>query len=35
VLPGGLIGVIEGLKRLEENKVSGVKLVVHPEETVG
>ncbi|KAJ2917372.1 hypothetical protein MD484_g3039, partial [Candolleomyces efflorescens] len=33
VLPDGLGGVAEGLNRLEENKVSGVKLVAHPQET--
>ncbi|RXW11342.1 hypothetical protein EST38_g14513 [Candolleomyces aberdarensis] len=33
VLPKGLDGVVEGLKRLEENRVSGVKLVVRPQET--
>jgi len=30
VLKGGLGGIPDGLKRLEENKVSGVKLVAHP-----
>ncbi|KAF8643145.1 hypothetical protein AX16_009189 [Volvariella volvacea WC 439] len=30
VLPGGLKGIDEGLKRLEANGVSGVKLVVRP-----
>ncbi|KAF6755329.1 chaperonin 10-like protein [Ephemerocybe angulata] len=33
VIPGGLNGVVEGLTRLEENTVSGVKLVVLPQET--
>ncbi|KAF6765845.1 hypothetical protein DFP72DRAFT_1058405 [Ephemerocybe angulata] len=33
VIPGGLNGVVEGLKRLQEDKVSGVKLVVRPQET--
>ncbi|RXW12749.1 hypothetical protein EST38_g13104 [Candolleomyces aberdarensis] len=33
VLPDGLNSVADGLKRLEENKVSGVKLVAHPQET--
>ncbi|KAJ2929649.1 hypothetical protein H1R20_g7439, partial [Candolleomyces eurysporus] len=33
VLPKGLDGVVEGLKSLEENRVSGVKLVVRPQET--
>ncbi|KAF9444858.1 GroES-like protein [Macrolepiota fuliginosa MF-IS2] len=28
VIPGGLDGIVEGLKRLENNQVSGVKLVV-------
>ncbi|KAF8992290.1 chaperonin 10-like protein [Cyathus striatus] len=32
-VPGGLNGIVDGLKRLENNQVSGVKLVVHPEET--
>ncbi|THH16867.1 hypothetical protein EW146_g3849 [Bondarzewia mesenterica] len=32
VVPGGLAGVTEGLKRLAKG-VSGVKLVVHPQET--
>ncbi|KAJ3539682.1 hypothetical protein NMY22_g4625 [Coprinellus aureogranulatus] len=29
VIPGGLLGVGEGLKRIEEGRVSGVKLVLH------
>ncbi|KAF8588740.1 GroES-like protein [Ramaria rubella] len=33
VIPGGLGGIVSGLKRMEENKVSGVKLVVRPQET--
>ncbi|KAJ3535225.1 hypothetical protein NMY22_g6580 [Coprinellus aureogranulatus] len=33
VIPGGLRGVEEGVKRIDEGKVSGVKLVVHVEET--
>ncbi len=33
VLPNGLNGIVDGLKKLEENKVSGVKLVARPEET--
>ncbi|KAF6763269.1 chaperonin 10-like protein [Ephemerocybe angulata] len=33
ILPGGLNGVVDGLKRMEDGKVSGVKLVVHPQET--
>jgi len=32
-LRGGLLGIVEGLRRMEYNRVSGVKLVVHPEET--
>ncbi|EGN92379.1 hypothetical protein SERLA73DRAFT_191230 [Serpula lacrymans var. lacrymans S7.3] len=32
-LPDGLSGIVGGLKRLEENQVSGVKLVVDPGET--
>ncbi|KAG5732530.1 Zinc-type alcohol dehydrogenase-like protein C2E1P3.01, partial [Termitomyces sp. T112] len=34
VVPGGLAGIAGSLKRLELNQVSGVKLVVHPQETV-
>ncbi|RPD59722.1 GroES-like protein [Lentinus tigrinus ALCF2SS1-6] len=34
VLPGGLHGISEGLERMKANKVSGVKLVVRPQETV-
>lgn len=33
VLPGGLNGIVGGFKRMEANQVSGLKLVVHPEET--
>ncbi|KAF5338535.1 hypothetical protein D9611_013261 [Ephemerocybe angulata] len=33
ILPGGLNGVVDGLKRMEDGKVSGVKLVVRPQET--
>ncbi|KAH8101000.1 GroES-like protein [Cristinia sonorae] len=33
-LPGGLTGIIEGLERLQNDKVSGRKLVAHPQETV-
>ncbi|KAF9527423.1 GroES-like protein [Crepidotus variabilis] len=33
VLDGGLNAVYEGIKRLENNQVSGVKLVVNPQET--
>ncbi|KAJ3558339.1 hypothetical protein NP233_g11527 [Leucocoprinus birnbaumii] len=30
VVPGGLGAIVEGLRRLENNEVSGVKLVIHP-----
>ncbi|KAI0656639.1 GroES-like protein [Cubamyces menziesii] len=33
VLPNGLAGIPEGLERLENNKVSGTKLIVRPQET--
>ncbi|KAF9447412.1 GroES-like protein [Macrolepiota fuliginosa MF-IS2] len=33
LLPGGLNGIVEGLKKMERDQVSGVKLVVRPEET--
>ncbi|TCD62492.1 hypothetical protein EIP91_006813 [Steccherinum ochraceum] len=33
VLPNGLIGIVDGLARLQADKVSGRKLVVHPQET--
>ncbi|KAI0366159.1 GroES-like protein [Pilatotrama ljubarskyi] len=33
VLPNGLAGVQDGLERLEQNKVSGRKLVTRPQET--
>ncbi|KXN83321.1 Zinc-type alcohol dehydrogenase-like protein C2E1P3.01 [Leucoagaricus sp. SymC.cos] len=33
LLPGGLAGIVEGLRKMEQNQVSGVKLVVRPEET--
>ncbi|KAI0051049.1 NAD(P)-binding protein, partial [Auriscalpium vulgare] len=33
VLPGGLAGIVGGLERLKAGKVSGVKLVAHPQET--
>ncbi|KAG6833036.1 hypothetical protein H0H87_012047 [Tephrocybe sp. NHM501043] len=33
VVPGGLGGIASGLKRLELDQVSGVKLVVHPQDT--
>ncbi|KAI0072599.1 GroES-like protein [Panus rudis PR-1116 ss-1] len=32
-IPGGLLGVVEGLERFRQHKVSGRKLVVHPPET--
>lgn len=35
VVPGGLAGVAEGLKRYQENKVSGEKLVYRISETPG
>ncbi|KAG6826976.1 hypothetical protein H0H93_015955, partial [Arthromyces matolae] len=33
VVPGGLNGIVAGLKKLEKDEVSGVKLVAHPQET--
>lgn len=33
VLPDGLLGIPDGLQRMQESKVSGVKLVAHPQET--
>ncbi|KAE9396791.1 GroES-like protein [Gymnopus androsaceus JB14] len=33
VLPNGLVSIVDGLKRLQNGEVSGVKLVVHPQET--
>ncbi|KAI1788355.1 GroES-like protein [Ganoderma leucocontextum] len=33
ILPGGLNGIVGGLERLKNNQVSGVKLVVRPQET--
>ncbi|KAJ7505085.1 GroES-like protein [Mycena galericulata] len=33
-LPHGLAGIVDGLKKMEDNLVSGVKLVVFPQETV-
>ncbi|KAI0787304.1 GroES-like protein [Fomes fomentarius] len=33
VLPNGLAGIPEGLERLKNNKVSGRKLIAHPQET--
>ncbi|RDX56945.1 GroES-like protein [Lentinus brumalis] len=34
VLPNGLAGIPEGLERMKNNQVSGVKLIAHPQETV-
>ncbi|THH31503.1 hypothetical protein EUX98_g2684 [Antrodiella citrinella] len=34
-LPGGLAAGIEGLRRLQNDEVSGRKLIVHPQETSG
>ncbi|KDQ52649.1 hypothetical protein JAAARDRAFT_39904 [Jaapia argillacea MUCL 33604] len=34
VLPNGLQGIVDGLKRLENGSISGIKLVAHPQETV-
>ncbi|KAJ7644970.1 hypothetical protein FB45DRAFT_736098 [Roridomyces roridus] len=33
-LPGGLAGIVDGLTRMENNAVSGAKLVAFPQETV-
>jgi hypothetical protein len=33
VLPGGLHGIVGGLDRMAEGKISGKKLVVKPQET--
>ncbi|KAH9885809.1 GroES-like protein [Cubamyces lactineus] len=33
VLPNGLKGISDGLARMKANKVSGIKLVAHPQET--
>ena len=33
VLPGGLEGIVGGLERLREGKISATKLVVRPQET--
>ncbi|KDR68597.1 hypothetical protein GALMADRAFT_256879 [Galerina marginata CBS 339.88] len=33
VLPGGLAGIVDGLARMEADKVSGLKLVARPNET--
>jgi hypothetical protein len=32
VLPGGLGGIVDGLERLGNKQVSGVKLIVRPQE---
>jgi hypothetical protein len=34
ILPGGLSGIADGLKLMEEGKSGGLKFVVHPQETV-
>ncbi|KAH8099583.1 GroES-like protein [Cristinia sonorae] len=34
VLPGGLAGIVDGLERLENDQVSGRKLIGRPQETV-
>ncbi|KAH8074797.1 GroES-like protein [Cristinia sonorae] len=34
VLSDGLTGIVDGLKRIQDGKISGVKLVAHPQETV-
>ncbi len=34
VLPGGLGAIPEGAERMKNNKVSGTKLIVRPQETV-
>ncbi|KIJ54539.1 hypothetical protein M422DRAFT_58074 [Sphaerobolus stellatus SS14] len=33
IIPGGLNGIVPGLERMAEGKVSGVKLIVRPQET--
>ncbi|KAL1940198.1 hypothetical protein VTO73DRAFT_9149 [Trametes versicolor] len=33
VLPGGLVGIIDGLERMKKDLVSGTKLIAHPQET--
>jgi hypothetical protein len=33
VLSGGLAGIVDGLARMKEDKVSGKKLIVRPQET--
>ncbi|KAG6905327.1 hypothetical protein DXG01_003401, partial [Tephrocybe rancida] len=33
VVPGGLNSIVSGLKKLELDRVSGAKLVIHPQET--
>ncbi|KAK7049305.1 hypothetical protein VNI00_005906 [Paramarasmius palmivorus] len=32
-LPNGLAGIVDGLERLKNNQISGIKLVVNPQET--
>lgn len=34
ILPDGLNGIVDGLARLRAEKVSGIKLIAHPQETV-
>lgn len=34
VLPGGLAAVADGLTRIVSGKAAGVKLIVHPQETI-
>jgi len=33
LVPNGLQGIVDGLRRIENNEVSGVKLIAHPQET--
>ena len=33
VLPNGLAGIPDGLERMKQDKVSGTKLIAHPQET--
>ncbi|KAJ7682267.1 GroES-like protein [Mycena polygramma] len=35
VLPNGVAGIIGGMERLQEDRVSGVKLVAHPQDPIG
>ncbi|CAA7269957.1 unnamed protein product [Cyclocybe aegerita] len=34
VLPNGLAGIVDGLRRLEADQISGLKLIAHPQETL-